>query len=110
MAAFLAPWGSGHRGHSDRVVMETPHIKMEDLKYKRNLGKFVASCNAPPSSVQVTVCRENESNVNAEVRSATNAFGLWFNLCMGALSCDSGELDQPEPASFNHSLQDIIRG
>ena len=41
---------------------------MEDLKHKRNLGKFVASCNAPPSSVKVKVLRENESNVNAEVR------------------------------------------
>lgn len=47
---------------------------MEDLKHKRNLGKFVASCNAPPSSVQVTVFRESESNVNAEVRSAVKAF------------------------------------
>ena len=46
---------------------------MEDLKHKRNLGKFVASCNAPPSSVQVKVLRENESNVNAEVRSIAKA-------------------------------------
>ena len=53
-------------------------IKMEDLKYKRNLGKFVASCNAPPSSVQVTVFRENESNVDAEVRSATKP-SCWVN-------------------------------
>ena len=48
---------------------------MEDLKHKRNLGKFVASCNAPPSSVQVKICRETESNVNAEVRSGTEASG-----------------------------------
>ena len=51
---------------------------MEDLKYKRNLGKFVSACNGVPELVPVKIKQEYISDENAVVSCLSRTYLLAF--------------------------------